>query len=130
MLSVDRSVIQIDFASDPPTLMWHQKIMQHGIQKSFQNETFLWHLSLKEPIIQILKGRWRRHVAHPPGALQRRQGQHSLQQGGLLPYMDEGPPRMSPMSVLFLKSSALMLLVFDHWNIENEILEFPVSIRP
>lgn len=34
---------------------------------------------------------------------------------------------MSPMSVLFLKNSALMLLVFDHWNKENEMVSgFPV----
>lgn len=45
----------------------------------------------------------------------------------LLPYTDEGPRRMSPMSVLFLKSSALMLLVFDHWNKENEMISaFPI----
>lgn len=41
---------------------------------------------------------------------------------GDLPYMGEGPLRMSPMSVLFLKSSALMLLVFDHWNKENQMI--------
>lgn len=34
---------------------------------------------------------------------------------------------MSPMSVLFLKNSALMLLVFDHWNKENKMVSgFPV----
>lgn len=34
---------------------------------------------------------------------------------------------MSPVSVLFLKNSALMLLVFDHWNKENEMVSgFPV----
>lgn len=36
--------------------------------------------------------------------------------GGILPYTGEGPLRRSPMSALFLKSSALTLLVFDHWN--------------
>lgn len=45
------------------------------------------------------------------------------------PYTDEGPLHRSPMSALFLKSSALMLLVFDHWNKENKmILGFPVPI--
>lgn len=36
--------------------------------------------------------------------------------------MGEDPPHKSPVSVLFLRSSALMLLVFDHWNKENEMI--------
>lgn len=49
----------------------------------------------------------------------------------VLPYMGEGPLRMSPMSALFLKSSALMLLVFDHWKKENEIIfSFPFPSVP
>lgn len=48
---------------------------------------------------------------------------------GLLPYTGEGPRRTSPTSALFLKNSALMLLVFDHWNKENEVISgAPVSI--
>lgn len=43
--------------------------------------------------------------------------------------MDEGLFRMFLMFVFFLKSLVLMLLVFDYWNIENEILEFFVFIR-
>lgn len=36
--------------------------------------------------------------------------------------MGEDPLHMFPMSVLFLRSSALMLLVSDHWNKENEMV--------
>lgn len=48
--------------------------------------------------------------------------------GGVLPYMGEGPLRRSLMSVPFLRNSALMLLVFDHWN-EKEMVSGLPSLK-
>lgn len=101
------------------TLMWQHKIMQRGIQ-SLQNET----LSLAS----VTKRANRAAIEGAEGMDMPRGGKVSAASTTalLLPYTDEGPRRMSPMSVLFLKSSALMLLVFDHWNKENEMISgFP-----
>lgn len=45
--------------------------------------------------------------------------------GGVLPYTGEGPLRRSLMSVPFSRNSALMLLVFDHWNEKEMISGLP-----
>lgn len=60
-----------------------------------------------------------------PAALSRRQVQPPPAPVGTLPYTGEGPLRRSPGSALFSRSSALMLLVFDHWNKEKD--DFRVS---
>lgn len=48
---------------------------------------------------------------------------------GVLPYMGEGPLRRSLTSGPFLRNSAQMLLVFDHWN-EKEMVSGLIPAAP